>query len=197
MWIGGRLYENQVIPGWAWILFSPVIAFFTLKLIRKSFYGKASTDWIALHMPVFGNLIQKTSVARFTRTLGTLIGAGVPILDALLITRDTSSNYVYQKALNGVHDSVRQGESFSPPLRKARVCDAIVTNMIDVGEETGDLDKMLMRVADNYEEEVDNAVESLVSLLEPLMVVFLGVIVGGIVIALFLPLVKMIQDVMS
>ncbi len=196
-WMGGRLYEDQAIPGIVWILGSPIVIFALIKLIRKSFYGKAISDTILLYTPVLGQLIRKTAIARFTRTLGTLIGAGVPILDALLITRDTSSNYVYQKALNAVHDSVRQGESFSPPLRKARVCDPIVTNMIDVGEETGDLDKMLMRIADNYEEEVDNAVAGLVSLLEPMMVVFLGVVVGGIVIALFLPLVKMIQDVMS
>jgi len=120
----------------------------------------------------------------------------VPILESITITRDTTGNHVYRRALEGVHDSVRQGNSFAEPLRQAKVCDAIVVNMIDVGEETGDLDKMLVKIADNYDEEVDVMVASLVSLLEPIMVVLLGGIVGFIVIALFLPLVKLIQSVM-
>ena len=148
-----------------------------------------------MKIPVIGSLIKKTTVARFTRTLGTLIAAGVPILEAILITRDTSGNYVFEKALTKVHDSIREGETFAKPLRESRVCDAIVVNMIDVGEETGDLDAMLMKIADNYEEEVDVAVASLLSLLEPFMVVILGGIVGTIVLALFLPLVAMIESV--
>jgi len=119
----------------------------------------------------------------------------VPILDALNITRDTVGNVVFENALQNVHDAIREGESFAGPLRQAKVCDSIVTNMIDVGEETGDLDKMLMKIADNYDEEVDVLIGSLVSLLEPIMVVSLGSIVGTIVIALFLPLVKLIQSV--
>lgn len=148
-----------------------------------------------MKIPVIGSLIKKTTVARFTRTLGTLIAAGVPILEAILITRDTSGNYVFEKALTKVHDSIREGETFAKPLRESKVCDAIVVNMIDVGEETGDLDAMLMKIADNYEEEVDVAVASLLSLLEPFMVVILGGIVGTIVLALFLPLVAMIESV--
>jgi type IV pilus assembly protein PilC len=148
-----------------------------------------------MKVPVIGSLIKKTTVARFTRTLGTLIAAGVPILEAILITRDTSGNYVFEKALTKVHDSIREGETFAKPLRESKVCDAIVVNMIDVGEETGDLDAMLMKIADNYEEEVDVAVASLLSLLEPFMVVILGGIVGTIVLALFLPLVAMIESV--
>ena len=148
-----------------------------------------------MKIPVIGNLIKKTAIARFTRTLGTLIAAGVPILEAILITRDTSGNYVFEKALTKVHDSIREGETFAKPLRESKVCDAIVVNMIDVGEETGDLDAMLMKIADNYEEEVDVAVASLLSLLEPFMVVILGGIVGTIVLALFLPLVAMIESV--
>ncbi|MBH06482.1 MAG: pilus assembly protein PilC [Phycisphaeraceae bacterium] len=194
-WIGGTLNESQVIPGWLWILASPVIIFFVTKMLRKTHLGQAVIDTAVLKIPIVGQLIAKTTVAKFARTLGTLINAGVPILDALTITRDTTANYVYAKALGEVHNSVRQGESFSEPLGKAKVCDAIVTNMIDVGEETGDLDKMLVRVADNYEEEVDVLVQALVSTLEPLMVVFLGGTVGFIVIALFLPLVKLIQAV--
>ena len=195
-WVGGNLYPEQALPGAVYILVSPLVAFVLIKLLRKTHIGKAVIDTAVLKVPVLGQLIEKTTVARFTRTLGTLINAGVPILDALTITRDTTGNYVYAKALAGVHDSVRQGESFAQPLAKAKVCDAIVVNMIDVGEETGDLDKMLVRIADNYEEEVDVLVASLVSLLEPIMVVFLGGIVGFIVIALFLPMVKLIQTMM-
>jgi type IV pilus assembly protein PilC len=152
-------------------------------------------DTIKLKLPIMGQILSKTSVARFTRTLGTLLAAGVPILDALIITRDTVGNVVYENALQKVHDAIREGESFAGPLRAAKVCDTIVTNMIDVGEETGDLDKMLMKIADNYDEEVDVLIGSLVSLLEPIMVVTLGGIVGTIVVALFLPLVKLIQSV--
>ncbi len=150
-----------------------------------------------MRIPVLGGLIKKTSVARFTRTLGTLISAGVPILEAIMITRDTSGNYVYEKALTRVHDSIREGETFAAPLREAKVCDAMVVNMIDVGEETGDLDAMLMKIADNYDEEVDVAVAGMLSLMEPMLVVFLGIIVGTIVLALFMPLVKMIESVSS
>jgi len=182
-------------PGWAVIVFSPFAAFFVFKLIRSSKGGRHVVDYVGLKIPVFGTLLQKSSVARFTRTLGTLISAGVPILEAILITRETAGNEVYSRAMEKVHDSIREGESFASPLRATGVCDGLVTNMIDVGEETGELDKMLLKIADNYEEEMDVAVASLVSLLEPLMVVLLGSIVGFIVIALFLPLVKLIESV--
>lgn len=194
-WVAGTLHEDQVVPGWVWIIFSPVIVFLCIKLIRKTGPGRAATDIIRSRMPGIGNLIRKTSIARFTRTLGTLISAGVPILEAIMITRDTSGNYVYEKALTKVHDSIREGETFAGPLRETKVCDPIVVNMIDVGEETGDLDTMLMKIADNYDEEVDVAVQSLLSLLEPLLVVVLGTIIGTIVLALFLPLVAMIESV--
>jgi type IV pilus assembly protein PilC len=183
------------VPGVIWILAAPFIIFFFFKIIRKTGHGRAATDWIALKIPVIGNLIQKTTVARFTRTLGTLVAAGVPILEAITITKETSGNWVFEQALGKVHDSIKEGETFAGPLRKAKVCDLIVVNMIDVGEETGDLDVMLMKIADNYDEEVDVAVASLLSLLEPFMVVILGGIVGTIVLALFLPLVSMIESV--
>lgn len=182
-------------PGWAVIVFSPFAFYFIFKLIRTSKGGRYVVDFVGLKIPVFGSLLQKSSVARFTRTLGTLISAGVPILEAILITRETAGNEVYSRAMEKVHDSIREGESFAGPLRITGVCDGLVTNMIDVGEETGELDKMLLKIADNYEEEMDVAVASLVSLLEPLMVVLLGGIVGFIVIALFLPLVKLIESV--
>ena len=195
-WLGGGLYPNQVIPGAVWVILAPIFLWAILKLIRKSDVGRTVTDWTALHSPVAGKIISKATIAKFTRTLGTLINAGVPILDAIQITSETTGNQIYAKALRSVHDSVRQGESFADPLRQAKVCDSLVVNMIDVGEETGDLDKMLSKIADNYDEEVDVAVASLVSLLEPIMIVLLGLIVGFIVISLFLPLVQLMNSVM-
>jgi len=180
--------------GWAYLLASPVIIVLLMRLIKMSETGRFILDKVSMKLPVMGQIITKTSVARFTRTRGTLIAAGVPILDALNITRETAGNEVFRRAINGVHDSIRRGESFAEPLRKARVCDSIVSNMIDVGEETGDLDKMMIRVADNYDNDVDRLVGALVSLLEPILVIFLGVVCGFIVIALFMPMVSMIQQ---
>ena len=197
LWVAGQKGSDQHIPGWVIILFTPFVVYLFFKLIRKTGPGRAVTDIILLKIPVVGGLVQKTSVARFTRTLGTLISAGVPILEAIMITRDTSGNYVYEKALTKVHDSIREGETFAAPLRESKVVDSLVVNMIDVGEETGDMDTMLMKIADNYDEEVDVAVQALLSLLEPLMVVVLGGIVGTIVLALFMPLVAMIEGVSS
>jgi type IV pilus assembly protein PilC len=193
-WVAGK-GDGQMIPGWIVIVSSPFFIFMFLKIFRKTDFGRAAVDWVTLKIPVIGELVEKTTVARFTRTLGTLVSAGVPILEAVNITRDTCGNWVFERALQRVHDSIREGESFAVPLRESKVVDGIVVNMIDVGEETGDLDVMLMKVADNYDEEVDVAVQSLLSLIEPMLVVVLGTIVGGIVLALFMPLVKMIQSV--
>jgi type IV pilus assembly protein PilC len=195
-WFAGS-NPGQQIPGWIVALPSPIIAWVAWKLIRRAGPGRAATDRILLFLPVFGTLVRKTTIARFTRTLGTLISAGVPILEAVKITKETSGNYVFEKALEKVHDSIREGEGFASPLRASKTCDAIVVNMIDVGEETGELDAMLLKIADNYDEEVDVAVASLVSLLEPLMVVVLGVLVGTIVVAMFLPLVAMLNSLNS
>ena len=192
-WVAGTS-PGQKIPGFIFVIISPFAAIFFWKMIRRAGPGKAATDTILLWSPIFGKLLRKTTIARFTRTLGTLISAGVPILEAILITSETSGNYVFEKALRKVHDSIREGESFAGPLRESKTCDAIVVNMIDVGEETGEMDVMLLKIADNYDEEVDVAVASLVSLLEPLMVVVLGGIVGTIVVAMFLPLVAMINS---
>jgi type IV pilus assembly protein PilC len=192
-WVAGT-NAGQMIGGWVFIVLALPVIFVTFKLIRKAGPGRAVTDTLFLWSPVFGKLIRKTTIARFTRTLGTLISAGVPILEAVLITRDTCGNYVFEKALNKVHDSIREGESFADPLRESKTCDAIVVNMIDVGEETGELDAMLLKIADNYDEEVDVAVASLVSLLEPMMVVVIGLMVGTIVVSMFLPMVAMIES---
>ncbi len=195
-WMAGGQYEGQ-IPGFIFVFASPFLAFFFLKLMGKTEPGRMVIDNVKLRIPVVGGLVRKTAIARFTRTLGTLISAGVPILEAITITKETSGNYVYEKALGKVHDAIREGESFAAPLRETKVVDGIVVNMVDVGEETGDLDAMLLKVADNFDEEVDTAVSSLVSLLEPIMVVVLGGIVGVIVVSLFLPMVKMIESVSS
>jgi type IV pilus assembly protein PilC len=183
--------------GWAYVLFSPIAFILIIKLIRISDGGKYFVDAVKLKIPILGSILAKTSIARFTRTLGTLISAGVPILDAINITKETCGNEVYAKALMKVHDAIREGESMADPLRATKVCDAIVVNMVDVGEETGDLDKMLMKVADNYDSDVDVLVGSLISILEPVMVVVLGVIVGFIVVALFAPMISLIQTVSS
>ena len=192
-WIAGN-NVGQAIPGWVFIVFAPLFIWLFIKFARKAKPGKAALDTILLWSPLFGKLARKSITARFTRTLGTLISAGVPILEAVLITRDTSGNYVFEKALTRVHDSIREGESFAGPLRESKVCDAIAVNMIDVGEETGDMDAMLLKIADNYDEEVDVEVSGLIKLIEPMLIVFLGVIIGGIVIAMFLPLVAMIES---
>ncbi|MFW6154096.1 MAG: type II secretion system F family protein [Planctomycetota bacterium] len=180
--------------GWIVIIASPIVFVLVAKLIRQSQSGRYLMDSLKMNIPVMGQIVSKSSISRFSRTLGTLLAAGVPILEALNITRDTCGNEVYAKAMGQVHDAIREGESFAGPLRQARVVDAMVVNMIDVGEETGDLDKMLMKIADNYDDEVATLVDALVSLLEPVMVIVLGVIVGFIVIALFLPLVKLITN---
>jgi type IV pilus assembly protein PilC len=183
--------------GWAYLVCSPVVFLLIMKLIRLSAGGRLAVDVVLLKIPIVGGIISKTSIARFTRTLGTLISAGVPILDAINITKETSGNEVYMRALAKVHDAIREGESMADPLRATKVCDAIVVNMIDVGEETGELDKMLIKVADNYDSDVDVLVGSLISIMEPLMVVVLGVIVGTIVVALFAPMISLIETVSS
>lgn len=179
--------------GWMVVVFAPFAIYLIARAMRLSQGGRMLADKIKLRIPLLGTILSKTAIARFTRTLGTLIEAGVPILEALNITRNTAGNEVFARAIGQVHDSVREGETFADPLRASKVCDPIVVNMVDVGEETGDLDKMLLKVADNYDEEVDATVAALMSVLEPVMVVVLGVIVGFIVVAIFMPLPTMIQ----
>jgi type IV pilus assembly protein PilC len=155
--------------------------------------GRNGLDRFKLKMPVFGDLARKSAIARFTRTLGTLVTSGVPILQALNITKETAGNVVLSDAIMKVHDAVKEGESIVSPLEASGVFPPMVISMVDVGEETGQLPEMLLKVAEVYDDEVDNAVESLTSLLEPIMIVFLALIVGTIVIALFLPLIEIIK----
>lgn len=178
------------------VAISPFFVIMFFKFLRRFRYGRYALDWLKLHLPVIRRLVYLTTVARWTRTLATLIGAGVPILEAINITRETADNEVYSAMLGKVHQAIRQGDTFANPLRQSKTVDSIVVNMVDVGEETGDLDKMLMKVADNFDEEADVMVGAMMSLLEPIMIVSLGLIVGTIVVAMFLPMVKVIQVLM-
>jgi type IV pilus assembly protein PilC len=183
--------------GWAVLLGVPFAVIFTLKMIRKLRIGRYILDSIKLRIPVMGQITSKVSVTRWTRTLGTLISAGVPILDAINVTRETAGNEVYAKMLGNVHNSIRQGDTFAAPLRQSKTVDLIVSNMVAVGEETGDLDKMLLKVADNYDEQVDVLVASLMSMLEPIMIVCLGSMVMTIVLAIFAPMIQIITTLSS
>lgn len=217
--------SNYCVGYWYTIPLIPTAIWLLVKLIRKFRYGREGWDTFTLKMPVFGQIVEKNIVARTTRTLGTLVASGVPILEALNITRETSGNAVFERMYGKVYDSIREGESISKPMKdysrprfniitvflwaffvggpvgalifmtrwNKRIIDDLVVNMVDVGEETGELDTMLYKVADNYDEEVAVLTESLISLLEPLLIVVLGVMVGFIVIALFLPLISLIE----
>ena len=166
---------------------------FGFKAFKKTVGGKRLLDTLTVTLPPFGDLFLKALVARFSRTLGTLLSSGVPILQALTITRDTSGNARVAEAIDFVHDRVKEGDPVSRPLESTKVFPPMVTSMIDVGEQTGQLPEMLTKIADIYDEEVDNAVAGLSSLIEPILIVFLAVVVGTIVIALFLPIIRIVQ----
>ena len=172
----------------------PIVFMLIIKIIRKNKTGEFVIDWLSLRIPLMGQILSKSIVARTMRTLGTLVASGVPILEGLTIARDTAGNAVFRRAFDNIYAAIREGESIATPLREARITDDMVVNMIDVGEETGALDNMMYKIADVYDEEVSVLVDGLVSLLEPLMVVILGFLVGFIVIALFMPLVKLLND---
>ena len=172
------------------IIVAVVAARFAMKMPGVA----ATVDNYKLKIPLFGDMLTKTSVARFSRTLGTLVSSGVPILQALNITRDTAGNLRVSKAVESIHDNVKEGESMVTPMEASGIFPPMVVSMVQVGEETGQLPDMLTKVADVFEEEVDNAVSGLTSLLEPVMIVLLALVVGTIVVALFLPLITIIQD---
>lgn len=164
-----------------------------MKIWGKTESGRYNLDKIQLKMPLFGSLFLKTATARFARTLGTLLQSGVPMLQALNIVRDTSGNEVVAKAIQKVHDSVKEGDNMSMPLEASNVFPGMVVSMVDVGEETGALPEMLMKIADNYDDEVDTAVEGLTSVIEPIMIILLALVIGTIVIAMFVPLISIIS----
>jgi type IV pilus assembly protein PilC len=175
------------------IVLGIVVAVVTLyKFLGRTRGGRLAIDTFKLRMPLFGNLNRKTAISRFARTLGTLVTSGVPILQALNITRETAGNASIARAISQVHDSVKEGESIVQPLEASRVFPPMVVSMVDVGEETGKLPEMLLKIADVYDDEVDNAVAAITSMLEPIMIVFLALIVGTIVLALFTPLISII-----
>ncbi|MSR31498.1 MAG: type II secretion system F family protein [Gemmataceae bacterium] len=178
---------------WYVIPLIPMTFLLMMKLLRMNKSGAYVIDRVYLWIPIVGPLIEKTSIARSTRTLGTLVASGVPILEALTIVRDTCTNMVFERMYQRVYESIREGDTLSQPLKESRLVDDMVVNMVDVGEETGDLDSMLYKIADIYDEEVNVMVESLISLLEPIMIVFLGLVIGTIVIALFMPLIGMLE----
>ncbi len=183
--------------GWAVMIAIPIGLIIILRIIRRFQPGRMALDAINLRLPVVGQLTSKVSITRWTRTLGTLISAGVPILDAINVTRETAGNEVYAKLLGNIHNSIRQGDTFAAPLRQSKTIDLLVSNMVAVGEETGDLDKMLLKVADNYDEQVDVLVGGLMSMLEPLMIITLGSVVMVIVLAVFLPMIQVITSLSS
>jgi len=185
--------QNQWYVGLG-IIFGLVVL---VKAVGATKGGRYLIDSIKLKIPVFGVIISKGTISRFTRTLGVLISSGVPILEALAIVKETAGNAVVARAINNVHDSIREGESLADPLAQSKICDDMVVNMIEVGEETGDLDKMLVKIADTYDDDVDAAVSSMTSLIEPVMIVGLGGCVGFIVIALFMPLIKLMGSMGS
>jgi len=185
--------SNILKEQWYYVIGGIVVFGVAYKLFASSPAGKVILDRMKLYVPLFGDLTRKSSISRFARTLGTLVTSGVPILQALNITRETAGNSVIADAITKVHDSVKEGESIVQPLEASGVFPPMVISMIDVGEETGQLPEMLLKIAEVYDDEVDNAVSGLTSLLEPIMIVILAVIVGTIVIALFMPLISIIQ----
>ena len=178
-----------------WYVFIGVIVgtFFTIKRFYATPNGKLSIDRMLLKAPVLGDVLRKSAVSRFTRTLGTLISSGVSILDGLEITAKTAGNRVIQDAIMESRSSIAGGETIAAPLKKSQVFPPMVISMIAVGEQTGGLDEMLSKIADFYDEEVDAAVSGLLALMEPVMIVFLGVIVGGMVVAMYLPIFDMVN----
>lgn len=171
-----------------------IVAVVAYKLAARTEKGTRTMDLIRLRAPLFGDLTRKSAISRFSRTLGTLVTSGVPILQALMITRETAGNVVIADSITRVHDAVKEGESIVAPLEASGVFPPMVISMIDVGEETGQLPEMLLKIAEVYDDEVDNAVQGLTALLEPIMIVLLAVIVGTIVVALFMPLISIISN---
>jgi type IV pilus assembly protein PilC len=183
---------SNFMIAWAWYLaLVPILAIVGFKFIAKTEQGRFHIDRFSLQIPIFGDLIRKSAVARFTRTLSTLVSSGVPILDALSITARTAGNKVLEKALVEARSSIASGRTIAEPLTESKVFPPMVCQMIAVGETTGALDAMLNKIADFYDDEVDNTVANLMSLLEPAVIMFLGVVIGGLVVSMYLPIFKL------
>jgi type IV pilus assembly protein PilC len=187
------LARPLIVPNVVFVFVVFGIGVFLFNLWGRTKGGRRAIDTMKLKMPILGDIQRKSAVSRFSRTLGTLVTSGVPILQALNITRDTAGNVIISQAIEKVHEAVKEGETIVTPLQASGVFPNMVISMVDVGEETGQLPEMLLKVADVYDDEVDNAVTALTSVLEPIMIVILALIVGSVVFALFLPLIKMIS----
>ena len=181
------------VPNIVFVFIVFAVGVFIFNFWGRTKGGRKAIDTMKLKLPILGDIQRKSAVSRFSRTLGTLVTSGVPILQALNITRDTAGNVVLSQAIEKVHESVKEGETIVTPLQASGVFPSMVISMVDVGEETGQLPEMLLKVADVYDDEVDNSVTALTSILEPIMIVFLALVVGSVVFALFLPLIKMIE----
>ena len=182
-----------IVPNIVFVFILVGIGVFLFNLWGRTKGGRVAIDTMKLRLPILGDIQRKSAVSRFSRTLGTLVTSGVPILQALNITRDTAGNVVISGAIEKVHEAVKEGETIVTPLQASGVFPSMVISMVDVGEETGQLPEMLLKVADVYDDEVDSSVTALTSILEPIMIVFLALVVGSVVFALFLPLIKMIS----
>ncbi len=203
-----ELLEGEPLPGLTqfvmgisefminnWFILLPGIigVVVVFKLILKVPFLKFYIDWVKYNLPLVGPIVSKTAISKFSRTLGTLMGSGVPILSALNIVKETSGNEVVSQAISKVYEAVKEGEGMAGPLQATKIFPEMVISMIEVGEETGKLPEMLDKIADTFDEEVDNAVAALTSMIEPIMMVGLAVVIGGIVIALFMPMIKIIE----
>jgi type IV pilus assembly protein PilC len=195
-WLTSALINvsNFLFIHWYSIFGIPIAVFIIFKLVEKIEKFKLAIDSLKFKIPIFGTLINKSVISKFARTLATLISSGVPILEALNNVKDITGNMAMSNAVNRIHDSIREGESIAKPLRESKICEPMVVNMVEIGEQTGELDTMLSKIADSYDNDIDSIVESLTSMLEPFIVLFLGVSVGTIVVALFLPLVKLMSS---
>lgn len=186
--------SNVVANQWLYVLIGITVVVVVTRLWRRTDLGRYLLDKFKLKTPLFGTLFRKSAIARLSRTLGTLMNSGVPVLRALNIVRDTSGNEVIARAVQHIHDSVKEGETMALPLESSGEFPDMVVSMVDVGEETGALPDMLLRIADNFDDDVDTTVEGLTSIIEPIMIIFLAVIIGTIVIAMFIPLISIIGE---
>ncbi len=187
--------SNALVRRTPFVIGGIIVLVLLIQALGRTKGGRYAIDRMKLKLPIFGALVHKTAIGRFSRTLGTLLSSGVPILQALNIVRDTAGNEVIARGVTLVHDSVKEGENIAPPIEASGIFPPMVVSMVEVGEETGKLPDMLMRIADTYDDEVDNTVAALSSIIEPLLIVGLALIVGTIVIALFMPMVEIMQKI--
>ena len=183
--------SNAFVEYWYLVVFTPIALVMSIRAIYKTKKGRYQLDKLLLNLPVLGDVLRKASVARFCRTFSTLTAAGVPIMDSLDTVAETSGNVVIEGVILSCKESISRGQSLAAPLESSKVFPVMVTQMISIGEETGSLEDMLAKIADFYEEEVDTAVDNMTALMEPLIMAFLGVVIGGLVISMYLPIFQM------